>query len=132
MSLRESWNRFKSGQPGGRFEAEYHRARERRTAVWQRRALVVLGIGLIAVGVVALPAPGPGWLVIGAGGALLARESLAVARFLDSAEVRGRRLWSALRHRWKSASPLARTIAGVGMVVGSIAFVAAGYWWLTK
>jgi uncharacterized protein (TIGR02611 family) len=132
MSLRESWDRFKGAQPGRRFEAEYHRARERRTSVWKRRAVVVLGIALIAIGVVALPAPGPGWLVIGAGGALLARESLTVAHFLDSAEVRGRRLGSAVRRRWKTASPLARAIVGFGIVVTLIAFAAAGYWWLTK
>jgi uncharacterized protein (TIGR02611 family) len=132
MSLRESWDRFKSGQPGKRFEVEYRRARERRTGVWKRRAVALLGIALIAIGVVALPAPGPGWLVIGAGGALLARESLVVARFLDSAEVRGRRLWSALRRRWKSASPLARRVVGFGIVVALIAFVAVGYWWLNK
>jgi hypothetical protein len=43
-------------------------------------------------GFILLFVPGPGLLLIAVGAALLARESLAVARALDWLEVRGRRL----------------------------------------
>jgi len=46
-----------------------------------------------------LVAPGPGILVLIAGGALVAEESLPVARFLDWAEVGIRRAISALRKK---------------------------------
>ena len=44
-----------------------------------------------------LVAPGPGILVLVLGAAMVAQESLPVARFLDAAEVRIRRAISALR-----------------------------------
>jgi uncharacterized protein (TIGR02611 family) len=64
-----------------------------------RPLMILLGLVIIAGGVVLLPAPGPGWLVIGAGAALLAREFLFLARFLDRLEVRLRRIAGRLRRR---------------------------------
>jgi hypothetical protein len=55
------------------------------------------GALLIAAGLFMLVAPGPGILVLVAGCALVAGESQLMARFLDAAEVRIRRVISALR-----------------------------------
>jgi hypothetical protein len=62
-----------------------------------RMLTIVGGTLLVGVGVVMLVAPGPGILVIGVGGALLAEESLTAARILDWLELRIRRVISALR-----------------------------------
>ena len=95
--LKRRWQRLKAGEPGARFQRQYRENRETRKSGLQRWGSVAAGAGLILVGVVALFVPGPGILFIAAGGAVLARESLAVARTLDWVEVRGRRLWRRVR-----------------------------------
>jgi hypothetical protein len=95
--LRGRWRRLKAGQPGTRFQRQYRENRESRKSGWQRWGSAAAAAGLILVGVVLLFVPGPGILFIGAGGAVLARESLVVARALDWVEVRGRRLWQRVR-----------------------------------
>ena len=55
-------------------------------------AMLALGAIIILAGIVALPAPGPGMLVIAAGAVVLARESKWIAERLDAAELRVRRL----------------------------------------
>ena len=60
--------------------------------------LIILGGTLLfALGLVMLVAPGPGILVVVVGGALIAEESLLMARALDWSEVKIRRAISALR-----------------------------------
>ena len=62
------------------------------------RALSIIGGAiLIAAGLFMLVAPGPGILVLIVGCALVAEESMLMARFLDWSEVRIRRAISALR-----------------------------------
>jgi hypothetical protein len=90
--LRGRWRRLRAGQPGTRFQGQYRENRESRKSGWQRWGSAAAAAGLILVGVVLLFVPGPGLLLIGAGAAVLARESLAVARALDWLEIRGRRL----------------------------------------
>jgi hypothetical protein len=90
--LKRRWRRLKAGEPGARFQRQYRENRESRKSGLQRWGAVAAGAGLILVGVVALFVPGPGILFIAAGGAVLARESLAVARALDWLEIRGRRV----------------------------------------
>jgi hypothetical protein len=64
------------------------------------RGLTILGgATLIAAGLVMLVAPGPGILVLVGGCAVVAEESLPMARFLDWAEVRIRRTISTLRKK---------------------------------
>ena len=58
---------------------------------------ILAGTLLFALGLVMLVAPGPGILVVMVGGALLAEESLFMARALDWSEVKIRRAISALR-----------------------------------
>ena len=95
--LKRRWRRLRAGQPGARFQRQYRENRETRKSGLQRWGSVAAGVGLILVGVVALFVPGPGILFIAAGSAVLARESLAVARTLDWVEVRGRQVIKRLR-----------------------------------
>ncbi len=62
------------------------------TAWRAARKLVVgvAGVTVIAVGVVLIPLPGPGWLIVFAGMAILATEFPAARRKLDEVKARAR------------------------------------------
>ena len=90
--LKEQWHQLRNAPAGKRFRLRYERrARERKTW-WTRILWSGLAVVLIAAGIVALPLPGPGTVVIALGLALLAQESLVVARFCDRAELAIRKL----------------------------------------
>jgi uncharacterized protein (TIGR02611 family) len=98
-SFRKAWRRFRTAEPGSRFQQQFEANQKARTSKWVRPAVVALGILVILLGLVALPAPGPGTLVIAGGAALIAREFLWMARLLDSAEVKIRGWLGRLRER---------------------------------
>ncbi|MGH9212613.1 MAG: TIGR02611 family protein [Acidimicrobiales bacterium] len=52
----------------------------------RRLAILVAGLTVVAVGIVLIPAPGPGWLVVFAGLALLATEFTWAEILLDRAK----------------------------------------------
>ncbi len=80
---------------------------------------------IILAGIVALPAPGPGFLVIAVGVALLSRESAIVARLADWTELRARRGARWAGRFWRRASlPARAAIAVLGLALtGAAAFV---------
>jgi hypothetical protein len=116
---------LKTEEPGRRFQA-YHRAAHGPGGNRAVNALLtVAGVALVAVGIVALPAPGPGFLIIAIGGGLIARQSAWVARQLDRAEVALRRLATQSVHAWQQATWLERILFVVVVLAGAIV---AGYW----
>jgi uncharacterized protein (TIGR02611 family) len=67
----------------GRLSATRDRIkRTRGGALTYRIAITVLGLAIIVVGIILLPLPGPGWLIIFAGLAVLASEFEWAARLL--------------------------------------------------
>ena len=95
------------GLPGGRW-------------VW-RLAVTVLGTALLAIGIVLLPLPGPGWLIIFAGLSILASE-YAWARRLLAWVRRGVVRWS----QWLSRQPLwIRLVGGLLSLAVVVALVLA-------
>lgn len=120
--LGDRWHEFAAAEPGTRFEREYERKREGQQPGWKRLLGVLLGVTLILVGIVELAVPGPGLLVIGIGATALARESRAIARWLDRGEVTARRLaarvarwWRGLG-RWWRAALVVLTLAGAATI----------------
>lgn len=95
---------FRRSPPGQRFEARYRAAQkgeDKHAVVWQV-VRIVIALVAIVVGVLASLVPGvPGFVFIIAAGALLAAESLVIARGLDRAEVKLRAMGSALKRRWR-------------------------------
>jgi UPF0716 family protein affecting phage T7 exclusion len=88
--LKKAWRELKRGKPGRRFSERYERGRRRGTA---RKWLLIAGGALLALaGIVLLPLPGPGMLVIAVGLLLIAEESRATARALDWLERKARSL----------------------------------------
>ena len=89
-SARENWRRFKESEPGRRFEDRYRRHQENRRGRFDVQTLLSIGGGIVIVvgGLVAVPGPGPGWVITFLGLGLIAGEFLPVARFMDRAEVK--------------------------------------------
>jgi len=72
--------------------------------VGKKLATIIGGVGLVLAGLVLVPAPGPGWLLVAVGLGLLGSEILSVARFLDASECKLRGWANAARMAWKNAS----------------------------
>jgi hypothetical protein len=124
--VKRAWRHLKELPPGRRFQTLHRRHQGGHRSPLTRIWVITAGVVIIAVGVIALPAPGPGFLVIGLGGALLARESLAVARVMDWLEVRARRAWGVARRLWARTSGPVRVAAGalaLGVVTAAILLV---------
>jgi uncharacterized protein (TIGR02611 family) len=91
--------------------------------VW-RIGVSVLGVAIIAGGIVLLPLPGPGWLIIFGGLGLLATEFEWAARLLRfaRAKVSAWTRWVATRSR-----PVQLLIGLAGLIV--LAGAVAAAWW---
>jgi hypothetical protein len=97
------WRHFREDRPGERFENLHRwRRKERRgLRAGEKWVIIAAGVGLTLVGLVLVPAPGPGWLVVSLGLGLLGSEILSIARFLDASELKLREWASAARKAWK-------------------------------
>jgi hypothetical protein len=91
LKLEQAWRELKAGKPGRRFRERHERARGGGGAL-RRWGLIVGGALTALAGIVLLPLPGPGLLVIIAGVLLMAQESRAAASALDWLEMKARRL----------------------------------------
>jgi hypothetical protein len=79
-------------QPGRRFEERYWRKRNAAHRGLKRVVWIAGGVLVLVLGLSFSVLPGPGILFLLAGFAMLAQESLAMARALDRLELAGRRL----------------------------------------
>ena len=94
--LRRRWQRIKQIPPGKRFQERYYyrqNKRQQRSRL-QKIALMLFGVAVILVGMFLWFVPGPGWLTIFVGAAIIAGESLTVARLLDWVEVKLRKVFN--------------------------------------
>lgn len=101
------------------------RARVKRNPVTRRAyrlAVGVLGAAIIVVGVVLLPAPGPGWLIIFAGLAVLASEFEWAQRLLHFAR---RKV-----HQWTEWTKRQNVFVRALVVLAVVAVVLAVFWLL--
>lgn len=121
--LKKEWCDFRRGRPGHRFQERFERNQQSRAtrSRFTRYLKPILGIVLLAAGVVFCVIPGPGlpFVLIGAG--LLADVSRPVARAMDWLEVRIRNVIAWGCRWWNHAS---RTAKNVAIVLG--VFVASG------
>lgn len=119
-----------AGVRGFRSRITNFRARVRSSPVGRivwRVAVTVAGVAVIAVGIILLPLPGPGWLIIFAGLGLLGTEYTWAARLLT---------WLRdLVLRWTRWVTRQGTLVRIGLLVVSLLFlagVAIGCWYLYK
>jgi uncharacterized protein (TIGR02611 family) len=92
--------------------------------IW-RIGITIVGVLVVAIGVVLLPLPGPGWLIIFGGLGILATEYQWAARLLQRTRrfVRRWTTWGATRRR---SVQVAISVAGIGFVLAVI----FGGWYL--
>ncbi|MCU1658134.1 MAG: hypothetical protein JWO57_2790 [Pseudonocardiales bacterium] len=115
-------------EPGARGRVATVRARVRAlpggTLAW-RIGVTALGLAVVVVGVILLPLPGPGWLIIFAGLGLLATEYRWASRLLSRARavVLTWTKWAATRGLWTRIG-----IGAAGLLI--LAGVFAGSWYL--
>jgi hypothetical protein len=93
------WDRFVHSTPGRRFRDRYRRKRKAKGSALKRWAFVGGGMALALVGLFFMAVPGPGIPILAVGLALVAQESVAMARLLDRTELRLRWLWRRVRKR---------------------------------
>jgi uncharacterized protein (TIGR02611 family) len=90
-----------------------------------RIGVAVLGALIIIIGILMLPLPGPGWLIIFVGLGVLATEFAWAERLLDYARAHVRR-WT----RWISRQPVAvRLLVALVCLLLVAAVVATYLWW---
>lgn len=112
--------------PVARLKAARARIRSTRAGRLVLKSVVgVVGVAVIIVGIVLLPLPGPGWLIIFAGLGIMASEFEWAARLLGFArrQVSGWTNWAATQSR-----PVQALIGLAGLVVLAGALLLA--WWL--
>jgi len=104
-----SWVR---GLPGGRL-------------IW-RVFVTVIGAVVIAIGIVLLPLPGPGWLIIFAGLGILASEYAWARRLLAFVRHQVTK-WS----RWLARQSIWVRLLGVLLSLAFLAAIALAAWYIT-
>jgi uncharacterized protein (TIGR02611 family) len=108
--IKDHWQDFKRGRPGHRFQERYRRRDRQGHGLFAKAVYLVSGFGLLVAGIILMPAPGPGFLVVFVGAGLIAKESHAAARVLDWIELRLWRLTRWARRTWQSCSPALKAL----------------------
>ena len=122
--LGKQWKAVVQSPPGQRFCRRYEARKKERASLLWKPLYIVVGTGLFVLGLILLFAPGPGFLVVFVGAAMVGQESLWVARLLDSAELRLRPCLGWARRLWKRASAAARAA-----IIAAAVLLVAGTGW---
>jgi uncharacterized protein (TIGR02611 family) len=127
--IRESWQSFKESEPGQRYKDRYRRRQQSKSGEFDLGLVVsVLGGVLIVLGgIVAVPGPGPGWLIVFLGLGLVAGEFRPIARFMDWAEIRLRRLARWAAGVWANSSPAVKALIVVAILLCAAALGHGAY-----
>lgn len=103
--LKRTLREFRESEPGRRFQDRYYRRREGEKGHIALRVFnIVLGSVLAIGSLVLAPLPGPGFLTVFLGLAIVAGELLYAARFLDWAELALRRFGRFVRGVWRGSA----------------------------
>jgi hypothetical protein len=123
-NLSRTWQAFKRAKPGERFRNAQRNRRRTRKSKWSSVVSIIVGIVVIAIGLVATLTPGPGGLVVVLGAALISRESAVVAKAMDKVEVALRVAGRWCQRFWKRAH---WTVKVLLVLVGTAVLAAACY-----
>lgn len=123
--FRRELREFRESRPGTRFERGHERQRaDNRLLRW---TLIAFGISMVFGGALTFWVPGPNFVVVVAGLALVATQWRFVARRLDALEVVARR-WN--EEHWDPYPHKRRVIAIAWIVVATI--VALAIWFAAR
>ena len=109
--IKYGWREFKTARAGHRFQDRYRRRRKYGHSLLSKALSLTAGLILFVLGLILLPAPGPGFLVVFIGAGMIAEESYVSARALDWIEVRLRRVFGRGLRAWTHASTPAKALA---------------------
>ena len=126
-ALKRHWHELRSSRPGHRFQEQYERhqrARHQHSLI-RKFAQPAAGFVILAAGIFFCVFPGPGLPLVVIGAALLAGESLLVARPMDWLELRIRKMLSWLWRTW-SHTTLTGKCAAVVLVMAAASGVCYG------
>ena len=90
-----------------------------------RVSFATAGFGVVALGLVLVPLPGPGWLVVAVGLTMLALEFDRAERMLD--RILG--YLERVAEEAAEASPVVKVLGVIAMAAGTIAFVGVAFFW---
>lgn len=102
-STKRQWQTLRNSPAGQRFRCYHQQRRSAARSALRRGLMLLAGATLALIGLIMVPAPGPGLLVMLIAACLMARESCAVADALDRAELASRRLWRRVQRLRTSA-----------------------------
>ena len=104
-AAKRHWREFKESKPGSRFQDRYYRRKQSGHGRFSFRRIfnIVAGSVLVVFSTFFGWVPGPGLLTFFLGLAMIAGELLPVARFLDWAEVRLRKLARFVADVWRGS-----------------------------
>lgn len=117
--VKENWRCFKESKPGHRFQDHYHD--HQRSSSGRYRLEVILcifgGFLIVVGGIIAVPGPGPGWLIILLGLWMVAGELLFFARYMDRVEVKLRRLARRVVGIWTISPALVKVLIKLTILI---------------
>ena len=99
-----TWQTIKKHPPGKRFELLFRHRRQSRPGLIKKIIFIGGGIFFLISGIVFLPTPIPGIILLFIGCSLIAQESLIAARILDLLEIRVRNMVSNSTSVWYRSS----------------------------
>jgi uncharacterized protein (TIGR02611 family) len=116
--------------PGKRFQRQFWRQKQDRNHPFLKKVLFIGGgVLVIAAGIVALPLPGPGTVIIIIGLGLLAQESLRLSKFLDWLEIKGRKMLSRSKNYWEKCSEPQKMAIIIFITIIILAIIGAVIYW---
>jgi hypothetical protein len=125
---KRSWQHFKRSKPGDRFQVRYYYRKQSGAGRFSRIFNIVAGSALVIFSAFFGWAPGPGIITFVIGLALIGGEFLPVARFLDWAEVRLRKLAHFIAYVWRAS--VAGKVLILALVLVGVAALGYGIYWV--
>ena len=96
--LKQSWQRFKAGLPGRRFQQQFRLRQRFRSGAARKGFFIAAGLLIASAGIFLLFVPGPGIIILLIGAVLIAQQSSLAARAFDRIEIRLRKFITANFH----------------------------------
>jgi hypothetical protein len=125
---KRSWQYFKRSKPGDRFQVRYYYRKQRGAGRISRIFNIVVGSVLVIFSAFFGWAPGLGTITFVIGLAMVGGEFLPVARFLDWAEVKLRKLAHFVARVWRAS--VAGKVLIIAVVLICVAALGYGVYYL--
>ena len=119
---RENWRRFKESKPGHRFQDHYRHQQKGSSGRSNLQVILSIVGGFLVVGggIIVVPGPAPGWLIILLELGMIAGVSLSFASFIGRVEVKLRGLARWVVGPWVAWPALAKVLMLVTILICAV------------